>query len=154
MKIILTNGTELNPINAIGGKRNVQGATRDTISFIFPAETSLDELDTLFVPENCEKITIVEQNTVVEQETIVDEEGNESIVEKETVVENEYIHTGYTVRAELKREPVEVAPATESEEAVFENRVTVAMSQRTYTESQLSSLTETVDVLVMESLMA
>lgn len=128
MLIKLANGTELNPIAALGEKRYVQGASRDTILFAFSAENTLDNLDRLFTAENCETITIVDG-------------------------ENEYIHRGYTVRAELKREPVEVTPATESTEAVYENRVFVAMAQRTYSESQIASLTETVDLLVMESLM-
>lgn len=131
MKIILTDGTELNPILVMGAKRQIQGATRDTLSFIFPADASLDELDTLFTPENCERIVVVEDETGAE-----------------------YIHSGYTIRAELKRAPVVVTPATESEAEVSENRVTVSMSQRTYVETQLASLTDTVDVLVMESLMA
>ena len=117
MTIKLANGTELNPLSAIGEKRFVQGESRDAISFIFPAETALDELDTLFTAENCEAITIVDE-------------------------ENEYIHNAYTVRAELKREPVEITPATESTEAVYENRVTVTMAQRTYAESQLAAIAQ------------
>lgn len=128
MIIKLNNGTELNPILVLGEKRYVQGVSRDTLLFAFSAENTLDNLDRLFSAENCETITIVDG-------------------------ENEYIHRGYTVRAELKREPVEVTPATESTEAVYENRVFVAMAQRTYSESQIASLTETVDLLVMESLM-
>lgn len=110
MKIILANGTELNPILVMGGKKTVQGASRDTLSFIFPAETSLDELDAIFTTANCETITIFDGD-------------------------NEYIHNAYTVRAELKREPMEVIPATETEPAVYENRVTVSMGQRTYAET-------------------
>lgn len=129
MKIKLNNGAELNPIIVMGEKRHIHGMNRDALAFVFPAETSLDELDALFSETNCEKITIT------------DNAGDE------------YIHSAYTVRAELKRTPVEVEPATENEEAVYENRVIVSMAQRTYQESQLASLTETVDVLVMESLM-
>lgn len=129
MKIILANSTELEPILVSGSKRSVQGANRDTLTFVFPESVGLDEIDAVFTAENCENIIIVE--------------GDE-----------EYIHSGYTIRAELKRAPVVVTAATESEEAVTENRVTVSMSQRTYAETQLASLTETVDVLVMESLMA
>ena len=110
MIIKLTNGTELNPILAMGGQRFVQGASRDTLSFVFPADASMDELDTLFTAENCESITIMDG-------------------------ENKYIHNGYTIRAELKREPVVVTPATEISESVTENRVTISMSQRTYMES-------------------
>lgn len=42
---------------------------------------------------------------------------------------------------------------TEEAEAIYEDRITVSMSQRTYTESQLASLIDTVDVLVMDALM-
>ena len=129
MKIILVNGTELFPISVLGGKRVIHGVNRDTLSFVFPVETSLDELDGIFTEANCETITIVDEG-------------------------NEYIHKAYTIRAELKREPVEITPSTESEAASYENRAIVSMGQRTYIESQLTSLTDTVDVLVMESLLA
>lgn len=123
MKIILTNGTELEAIVVTGSKRTVQGASRDTLYFVFPAETSLDEMDGLFTEENCETITIVED-------------------------ENEYVKNGYTIRADLKREPVEVTPATDTEGAVYENRVTVAMAQRTYSEYQLAEVKSTLDALL------
>lgn len=130
MKIILANDTELEPILVTGSKRTVQGAMRDTLSFVFPADAGMEMLDKAFAGVACESITIIE-------------EGG-----------NEYIHSGYTVRAELSKKSVEVTPATEETEAVYEDRITVAMSQRTYAETQLASLTNTVDVLVMESLLA
>lgn len=129
MKIILNNSTELNPITVTGGRRMVQGASRDALTFVFPASEGMENLDAIFSANACESITIVE---------------NES---------TEYIHKGYTVRAELSKASVEVEPATAETEAVFEERITVCMAQRTYTESQLASLTDTVDVLVMDSLM-
>ena len=129
MKIILNNGKELSPILVTGGTRMVQGASRDTLSFIFPADVSMASIDEAFTADACDKITIV------------GDDGSENI------------HTGYTIRAELSKASVEVTPATEEAEAVYEDRITVSMSQRTYAESQLASLTDTVDVLVMESLM-
>lgn len=130
MKIILTNGTELNPIMITGGPRHVQGSNRDTLNFISSADAGMETLDEAFTVENCESITIVEDNGV------------------------ENIHKAYTIRAELSKKSIEVTPATEEAEAVYKNRITVAMSQRTYAESQLASLIDTIDVLVMESLMA
>lgn len=124
MIIKLTNGTELNPILVTGGHKYMQGASRDTLSFVFPVDASMDELDALFTAENCEAITIVDG-------------------------ENEYIHHGYTIRAELKREPVVVTPATEVEAEVVEQRVTVSMSQRTYMESQLAATQAAVEMLCM-----
>lgn len=132
MKIILTNGTELNPIIVTGGKRYLGGVQRDALSFIFPEDASLDELDAIFTDANCETVKIEEPST--------DAEGNETV--------NEYIHTGYTIRAELKREPMEVTPATESSAAVYENRVTVTMAQRTYEEKQIQSMQAAMNALL------
>ena len=129
MNIILNNGKELSPIIVTGGPRHIQGASRDTLTFIFPADVSMEAIDTAFTAVACEHITII------------GDDGSENI------------YKAYTIRAELKKESVEVTPATENEAAVFEDRITVSMSQRTYAESQLASLTDTVDVLVMESLM-
>ena len=124
MIIKLTNGTELNPILTMGGQKYIQGASRDTLSFVFPADTSMDELNTLFTAENCESITIVDGA-------------------------NAYIHHGYTIRSELRREPIVVTPATEASEEVVENRVTVSMSQRTYIESQLAATKAAVEMLCL-----
>ena len=116
MKIILANGKELSPILVTGGPRNIQGASRDTLSFIFPADVSMAAIDQAFTADACEHITII------------GDDGSENI------------HTGYTIRAELSKASVEVTPATESEAAVFEDRITVSMSQRTYAESQLANM--------------
>lgn len=123
MKIILSNGGELTPILVEGGKKIVQGATRDTLSFVFSADTSMDDLDAIFTAENCEQIAIVDG-------------------------ENEYIHKGYTVRAGLKREPVEIARENGEENAAYENRVFVSMSQRTYAESQMADMQATINTLL------
>ena len=116
MKIILNNGTEFAPILVTGGPRHIQGASRDTLSFIFPADVSMESIDVAFSAEACEKIPII------------GDDGSENI------------HAGYTIRAELSKASVEVTPATESEAAVFEDRITVSMSQRTYAESQLANM--------------
>ncbi len=129
MKIILNNNAELAPLSVIGGRKNVQGANRDTLTFVFPADTDMAELDSIFSAANCENITIE------------DETGS-------------YIHKGYTVRGELSKTSVCTVAETDEAPAVYEDRINVVMGQRTYTETQLASLTDTVDILVMESLMA
>lgn len=116
MKIILANGTELNPLVVRGASSFTQGAKRDTLSFIFSADEDISALDAAFSESACESITIV------------GDDGSESI------------YKAYTIRAELKKAPVEVSPATEESEAVMENRITVSMAQRTYTETQLAAL--------------
>lgn len=129
MKLKLTNGVELDPILVTGAQTYVQGAKRDTLTFVFPATESLEALDAAFSATACESITIVGDN------------GGEAI------------HKAYTIRARLEKAMVEVKPATAESEAVTEERITVSMAQRTYAESQLASLTDTVDILVMESLL-
>lgn len=123
MNIKLDNNTQLEAIVVTGGPRHVQGADRDTLSFVFPATAGLEELDGAFVPANCETITIV------------DGEGGE------------HIHTGYTIRCELSKAAVEVTPATAEAPAMYEERVTVVMAQRTYAETQLHQLQAAVAAL-------
>lgn len=123
MNIKLNNGTQLEAILVTGGARHVQGANRDTLTFVFPAEMGLDTLDAAFAPQSCESVTIV------------DGEGGESV------------HTGYTIRAELSKAAVEVSPATAESEAVYEERITVVMAQRTYAETQLARLQAAVAAL-------
>lgn len=113
MKIILNNNAELAPLSVIGGRKNVQGANRDTLTFVFPADTDMAELDGIFSAANCESITIE------------DETGS-------------YIHKGYTVRGELSKTSVCTAAETEEAPAVYEDRINVVMGQRTYTEKQMA----------------
>lgn len=124
MKVILCNGVELTPNTVTGTKRLVQGASRDTLTFVFPDGTSLDELDSTFSAANCERIIIIDDTDC------------------------EFVHNGYVVRAELKREPVEVAAASDSEPATYENRVTIAMSRRTYQESQFAEMQEALNLIL------
>ena len=124
MKITLTNCAILHPILVTGGGRHINGAHRDTLNFIFPADASLDELDGLFTAENCEKISLFEDNA----------DGSVT----------EHIYTGYTIRAELSRTPMVVQPATEDTEEVTENRVTVSMALRTYAEKKLDEIAKQV----------
>ena len=126
MNIKLTDNTVLSPIVVTGENRFVQGSSRDTLGFVFPATEDMSELDSAFSSENCESITIVEDN------------GTENI------------YKGYTIRAELSKKAVEVTPATEEAEAVYEDRITVSMSQRTYAETQLASMTTAMNALCGE----
>lgn len=116
MKVILANGKELNPILVTGAHTYVQGANRDTLSFIFPATESMEELDKAFSVGACDSITITDDN------------GNGGI------------YKAYTIRTKTEKAFVEVVPATADTEAVMEERITVSMAQRTYSESQLYAL--------------
>lgn len=129
MQIILSNGRELNPVIVTGAMQYAQGANRDALTFVFDDNHKLDELDGIFTDANCESIKII------------GDDGGEAI------------HNGYTVRAELVKKQVTVENATPDNEETTVTRVFVTMAQRTYAESQLASLTDTVDVLVLESLL-
>ena len=125
MRIMLTNETELNPVSIYGGSREVQGAKRDTLYFVFPIEIGLDYLDSTFTSENCESITIIE-------------DSGES-----------FIHKGYTVRAELSKKNMIIDNTLENE-PIHGYRLTVAMAQRTPSENQLKALQDAVDLMAME----
>lgn len=116
MKIILTDGTELNPILITGNQAFIQGAKRDILTFVFPATEGMEALDTAFSDTACETITII------------DDEG----------VEN--IYKSYAIRVKMEKAPVEVAPATAESEAVTEERISISMAQRTYMENKLNAL--------------
>ena len=142
MHIILANGTKLNHIGASGETRYIQGANRDTITFEFDETYSVDELRELFNETNCEVINIVTDEIVeLEDDTT------------QVVNANNY-HEGYVIRVEVAEKIKEIQPASGTTEAITETRVFVTMAQRTYSETQIASLTETVDILVLESLMA
>lgn len=126
MNVKLADNTVLSPIVVTGETRHVQGQYRDTLNFIFPATEDMVALDSAFSAENCESIIIVEDNGA------------------------ENIHKGYTIRAELSKKPVEVTPATDEVEAVYEDRITISMSQRTYAETQLAELNAAMNALAGE----
>lgn len=129
MKIKLSNGTELSPIVVTGESRQAQGAKRDVLTFVFPATEGIETLDNAFSESACETIIVT------------DDSGKENV------------YKSYVIRVKLEKALVVISPATPEKQAVTEERISVSMAQRTYAETQLASLTDTVDVLVMESLM-
>lgn len=116
MKIILANGVELEPIVVTGSPCYVQGANRDTLSFVFTEGAGLETLDAAFTEEACESITVVESAM------------------------SSYIHKGYAIRVGLTKGSVEVSRGDSEAETVYENRITVTMAQRTYAEAKLATL--------------
>ena len=116
MKIILTNGTELNPLVVTGGSRYVNGASRDCLNFIFDENTSMDEMDSIFNEENCETIII---------------EGDDG---------SRAIYREYVVKAEIKQsfEPISKETPDAQEQTV--KRITVSMAQRSFMEKQMKQM--------------
>jgi hypothetical protein len=128
MKIILNNGTELVPILINGYRKYIQGINRDCLEFYFASNVTFAQLDELFGdPINTSKIIL--------------QDSSES-----------YLHENYTIRDALKYVPFVLSEATDTTPEVAEMRFSVVMAQKTYVETQIDSLRDTVDVLVLEGL--
>ena len=131
MRVILSNGIELEAIIVNGSTKYFQSANRDSLEFQFAKTIPLtfEELDLLFSnPLNTSKITLVNSG-------------------------NSYIHDNYSLKVSIGLIPVVIQSATDTQEEVVEERYSVVMAQKTYNEIQMDSLVETVDMLVMESLL-
>ena len=83
MTVILNDGTELAPLDISGEPTTVQGETRDSLVFDFPASAGLEAINAAFSAENCESIRIVEDGGT------------------------EHIHAGYVIRVSLTLTPTE-----------------------------------------------
>lgn len=83
MKVILQDGTELEPLGISGEPTTVQGETRDSLVFDFLASAGLEGINAAFSEENCESIRIVEDGGT------------------------EHIHAGYVIRVSLTLTPTE-----------------------------------------------
>jgi hypothetical protein len=130
MKITLNNGATLDALAVNGSKRHFQGELRDSLEIQFAKEeVNFGQLDTLFLePENTKRIIL--------------QQGDEM-----------YLHENYILRVSLSLSPVVVTPATDTEPEVTEERYSIVLAQKTYKEAQMESLRETVDLLVLESLL-
>ena len=128
-QITLNNGTTLEVVQVNGQTKYFQGANRDTLEFQFAKEsTTFDNLDTLFAnSDNTSKITI--KNGA-----------------------DEFLNENYSLRVSMNLSAIVIAPATDTDPEVTEERYTVTMAQKTYSEIQMDSLQGTVDILVLESL--
>lgn len=119
MKIVLENGTKFEAIKVDGGKRFVQNAQRDVLTFWFAKKAvSFDELDAAFGEiENIDQITMIGEN------------GEAAL------------HRGYILRLSVSLVPVVVAEETPESAAVTEERYRVELAQETYTERRIRALT-------------
>ena len=119
MKVVLANGTVVDALIVTGYQSYVQGQNRPVLDFAFPETTSIADIDEVFTEENCEKITLIDDN------------------------DNEFIHEDYVIRSNLKKEMTVVKKATPDNDEVSEQRVFVIMAQRTYLEKQVKNLVAT-----------
>lgn len=123
MKVMLQNGTEMEPIGISGEPVAVQGETRDSLVFDFPASAGLEAINSAFSEENCESIRIVEDGGT------------------------EHIHTGYVIRVALTLTPgessegritVTMAQRTYAEEQLLAIRSQVEATAAQITDTQLA----------------
>lgn len=138
MHLILTDGTQLNHIGATGTTKYLQGANRDTITFIFPETYGMDELDAMFTEENCEIINIVTEDAVEL------EDGTTAIAYTDN------LHAGYVIKAGISKEIRTITPATGTTPEVTETQILVTMAQRTYAETKLKENTDILAALLSE----
>lgn len=104
----------------------IQGFQRDVLDFhIEKGLYSFEQLESLFVPENTDKIYIIT------------DEGTQ------------YLHEGYTLRTSISIEKDLTQIQNEIENPEY---ISVKMAQKTYHEKMLEQLQDTIDVLVLSNL--
>ena len=121
MQIKFADETTLDCIQVNGKTQYYQGATRDTLEFVFAKAAGFDALDAAFADEaKTANITITNDT---------DPDNPES-----------WVYDSYTLRMSMRMEPVVITPGTSDAPAVTEERITVVMAQLTYIERQLKAL--------------
>ena len=130
MQIKFNNGVTVDVLSVNGSSRYFQGANRDSLE-IQIAREAIDF-------EGLEELTADSANT-----------------KKLVVIDGEAKNTfdDYVFRAELSLRPVTVsASVTPDAPDVAEERYSVVLAQKTYTEQQIDRLNDTVDALVLSAL--
>ena len=122
MQIKFADETTLDCIQVNGKTQYYQGATRDTLEFVFAKAAGFDALDAAFADEaKTASITIINNDVDAENPEIG-------------------VYDGYTLRMSMRMEPVVITPGTMEAPAVTEERIMVVMAQLTYIERQLKAL--------------
>ena len=126
-QITLKDGTTLDVVRTNGQGKYFQGANRDSLEFQFAKDsTTFDALDALFGDiENTSKITIT------------DDSGS-------------YVYENYTLRVGMSLIQVVISPEIDTAPEVTEERYTVTMAQKTYSEKQLEDLRAAVAALTKD----
>lgn len=162
-KLIFSNGAEVAISECYGKSEYAQGAQRDVLDFRFdPNAITMNEVDSLFNTAECSTLTIVETHTKTVPYAVekVDGDGNPVLSEggsvtfethyKEEEYTEEFVYHNYGLRIGLSKQLFTLSTENGTEDV---EQISVKMGQFTYTEMQVVSLTDTVDILVMESLM-
>lgn len=126
MKIKLENNQELDVLVVNANTQYIQGFQRDVLDFhIEKGLYSFEELESLFTPENTDKIYIITEEGI------------------------EYLHGGYTLRVSISLERISVQEQSQAESQEY---FSVKMAQKTYNEKTLERLQDTVDMLILSNL--
>jgi hypothetical protein len=123
-QVTFADGTSFEYVNAEKGTTYYDGAKRNTLE-IQIAEDSAD-FDTL------KEIT-----------------ANSDALEEITLTNGDTtnVYSNYCIRTGLSLEPITVTPATDTEDAVTEDRYCVKLAQLTYDEVQYNEQSDAIDTL-------
>lgn len=125
MKVTLNNGIELYPIQVNGSTIYFQGASRDSFEFQFAKNSmTFEELTDLFGDESNFKSIVLEDSS------------------------GSFLHENYCIRTELKCFPLIIESATSTTPEVTEERFSVTMAQKTYSEVQFEILQAQINALM------
>ena len=129
MKVILSNGRELEALGVHGRNISYQGVQRDSLIFLFDIENeSLADAMTDFTAENCSKIMLTNED------------------------EEQFIHEHYTIRTELGygfKDLVLTGGVSGNDDTKV---VYVRMAQTTLMERTVESQQEAIDSLIILAL--
>lgn len=129
MKVILSNGREIEALGVHGRNISYQGVQRDSLIFLFEIENeSLTDAMTDFTAENCSKIMLTNED------------------------EEQFIHEHYTIRTELGygyKDLVLTGGVSGNDNTKV---VYVRMAQTTLMERTVESQQEAIDSLIISAL--
>lgn len=166
--LIFKNGVSVDFVECYSEHQYIQGAQRDVLDFRFDAKImSMNEIDNMFTADECSKLIIRETtiipmqvideegNLVLEEVSAIDDAGN-TVIEQIPVMQDverteDFVHKNYGVRVALSKQFFTLYTVNGEEEV---EQISVKIAQYTPVELQIAALTETVDILVMDSLMA
>lgn len=126
MKIVLSNGKELEALGVHGRSLNYQGVMRDSLIFLFdPAVVSVEDAMADFTEDACSVITIVEEDGSM------------------------FFHENYTVRIEAGCGYKEMITSGGVSGNDVSQSTYVRMAQTTLSERTLQQQQETIDALIV-----
>ncbi len=136
MKITLANGYIMDCENVCGARMMYQGVNRDSLTMVFDPDTiSLDQISQLFTAENCQALTITDDQN------------------------NQFVHENYTIRAGMGVSVLDLA-VQGATNALFAPAITkeepkawVTMVETTLGERQLQEQQELIDQMLVSQLM-